>query len=64
MSLAFSLYLVALHVSIINIGLVAAATMLFMIFLTMLLGAIGDRRGFQFASGISYKLLFKGRGEK
>jgi MFS family permease len=45
MSLAFSLYLVALHVSIINVGLVAAATMLFMIFLTMLLGAIGDRRG-------------------
>jgi len=47
MSLAFSLYLVALHVSIINVGLVAAATMLFMIFLTILLGAIGDRRGYK-----------------
>jgi len=47
MSLAFSLYLVALHVSIINIGLVAAATMLFMIFLTILLGAIGDRKGYK-----------------
>jgi Major Facilitator Superfamily. len=47
MSLAFSLYLVALHVSIINIGLVAAATMLFMIFLTLLLGAIGDRKGYK-----------------
>jgi MFS family permease len=47
MSLAFSLYLVALHVSIINIGLVVAATMLFMIFLTIILGAIGDRKGYK-----------------
>ncbi len=47
MSLAFSLYLVALHISIINIGLVAAATMLFMIFLTMLLGYIGDWKGYK-----------------
>lgn len=47
MSLAFSLYLVALHVSIIDIGLVAASTMLVMIFLTMLFGMIGDRKGYK-----------------
>ena len=47
MSLAFSLSLEALHISIINIGIVAAATMLFMIFLTMLLGYIGDRKGYK-----------------
>ncbi|MGC9204695.1 MAG: MFS transporter [Candidatus Micrarchaeia archaeon] len=47
MSLAFSLYLTELNVKLINIGLIAAATMLFMVFLTLLLGYIGDRYGFK-----------------
>ncbi len=45
--LAFSLYLDALHISLVGIGLVAALVMLFTIFVTMLYGYIGDRRGFK-----------------
>ncbi len=60
MSLAFSLYLVALHVSIINVGLVAAATMLFMIFLTLLLGFIGDRKGYRAELVIAEAIAFIG----
>ncbi|MGC8496307.1 MAG: MFS transporter [Candidatus Micrarchaeia archaeon] len=47
MSLAFSLYLVELNIKIVDIGLIAAATLLFMVFLTLALGYIGDRRGFK-----------------
>jgi MFS family permease len=47
MSLAFSLYLAALHIQIINIGIVAAVAMLFMVFLTISLGLIGDRHGYR-----------------
>lgn len=47
MSLAFSLYLVELGIKIIDIGLIAAATILFMVFLTMALGYLGDRFGFK-----------------
>ncbi|MGC8647347.1 MAG: MFS transporter [Candidatus Micrarchaeia archaeon] len=60
MSLAFSLYLAALHISIINIGIVAAATMLFMIFLTMLLGYIGDRKGYKKEVILAEALAFLG----
>jgi len=60
MSLAFSLYLVALHMKIINIGLVAAITMLFMIFLTLLLGFIGDRRGFKIELIVAEAITFIG----
>ena len=47
MSLAFSLYLAALHIQIIEIGIVAAIAMLFMVFLTISLGFIGDRYGYR-----------------
>ena len=47
MSLAFSLYLAALHIQIIEIGIVAAIAMLFMVFLTISLGLIGDRYGYR-----------------
>ena len=47
MSLAFSLYLAALHIQIIEIGVVAAIAMLFMVFLTISLGLIGDRYGYR-----------------
>ncbi|MEM3248122.1 MAG: MFS transporter [Candidatus Micrarchaeaceae archaeon] len=60
MSLAFSLYLTALHISIIRIGLVAAAAMLFMIFLTMLLGMIGDRKGYKVELIIAELVAFAG----
>ncbi|MGC8622845.1 MAG: MFS transporter [Candidatus Micrarchaeia archaeon] len=60
MSLAFSLYLVVLHVSIINIGLVAAATMLVMILLTMLFGMIGDRKGYKTELVIAELISFAG----
>ncbi|MEM3208847.1 MAG: MFS transporter [Candidatus Micrarchaeaceae archaeon] len=60
MSLAFSLYLTALHISIIRIGLVAAAAMLFMIFLTMLLGMIGDRKGYKAELIIAELVAFAG----
>lgn len=60
MSLAFSLYLVALHVNIIDIGLVAASTMLVMIFLTMLFGMIGDRKGYRTELIIAELVSFAG----
>jgi MFS family permease len=60
MSLAFSLYLVALHISVIDIGLVAAATMLVMIFLTMLFGMIGDRKGYKTELIIAELVAFAG----
>ena len=47
MSLAFSLYLAALHIEIIGIGIISGLAMLFMIFLTMILGFIGDRHGYR-----------------
>ncbi|MDE1767859.1 MAG: MFS transporter [Candidatus Micrarchaeota archaeon] len=47
MSLAFSLYLAALHVGIIEIGIVSALAMLFMVFLTLVLGLVGDRHGYK-----------------
>ncbi|MEM0159839.1 MAG: MFS transporter, partial [Candidatus Micrarchaeaceae archaeon] len=56
----FSLYLTALHISIIRIGLVAAAAMLFMIFLTMLLGMIGDRKGYKAELIIAELVAFAG----
>ncbi|MGC8670154.1 MAG: MFS transporter [Candidatus Micrarchaeia archaeon] len=60
MSLAFSLYLVALHISIIDIGLVAAATMLVMMFLTILFGMIGDRKGYKMELIIAELVSFAG----
>lgn len=60
MTLAFSLYLVVLHISIIDIGLVAATTMLFAIFLTFTLGAIGDRHGYRYELIISEAFAFAG----
>ncbi len=60
MSLAFSLYLVALHISIIDIGLVAATTMLVMIFLTMLFGIVGDRKGYKTELIIAEIVAFAG----
>ncbi|MCL4411614.1 MFS transporter [Candidatus Marsarchaeota archaeon] len=60
MSLAFSLYLTALHISIIEVGLVAATTMLFMVFLTMLLGIIGDRKGYRAELVIAETFAFAG----
>lgn len=47
MTLSFSLYLRALKVPIIYIGIVAGATMLFALFLTMALGVFGDRHGYK-----------------
>ena len=47
MSLAFSLYLAELHIRIIKIGIVAAIAMLFIVFLTISLGIIGDRYGYR-----------------
>ncbi|MGC8572292.1 MAG: MFS transporter [Candidatus Micrarchaeia archaeon] len=60
MSLAFSLYLVALHISIINIGLVAASTMLFMVFISLIFGIIGDRKGYKFELLIVELITFIG----
>ncbi|MGC9099597.1 MAG: MFS transporter [Candidatus Micrarchaeia archaeon] len=60
MSLAFSLYLHALKLSIVGIGLVAGATMLFMIFLIYIFGYIGDRRGFKTELIISESISFIG----
>lgn len=48
MSLAFSLYLAAMHVKIIEIGIVSGLAMLFMVFLTVGLGLLGDRYGYRF----------------
>ena len=47
MSLAFSLYLAALHVRIIEIGIISGLAMLFMVFLTLILGLVGDRHGYK-----------------
>ncbi len=47
MSLAFSLYLAALHIKIIEIGIVSGAAMLFMVFITISLGLLGDRYGYK-----------------
>ncbi|MGC9011238.1 MAG: MFS transporter, partial [Candidatus Micrarchaeia archaeon] len=55
-----SLYLHALKLSIVDIGLVAGATMLFMIILTYILGYIGDRRGFKTELVISESISFIG----
>ncbi|MEM3426616.1 MAG: MFS transporter, partial [Thermoproteota archaeon] len=60
MSLAFSLYLTALRIGVIAIGLVAAATMLFMIFLTMLLGMLGDRKGYRIELIVAELVAFVG----
>ncbi|MGC8649278.1 MAG: MFS transporter, partial [Candidatus Micrarchaeia archaeon] len=60
MSLAFSLYLVALHISIINIGLVAASAMLFMVFISLIFGIIGDRKGYKFELLIVELITFIG----
>lgn len=48
MTLSFSLYLHALKVTIIDIGLVAALTMLFTLVLTLFLGMVGDRKGYKY----------------
>ena len=53
MTLSFSLYLHALKVSIIDIGIVAALTMLFALFLTLGLGMLGDRKGYRYELVIS-----------
>ena len=47
MSLAFSLYLAALHIEIIDIGIISGAAMLFMVFITISLGLLGDRYGYK-----------------
>ncbi|MGC8651978.1 MAG: MFS transporter [Candidatus Micrarchaeia archaeon] len=60
MGLAFSLYLTALHLSVISVGLVAAVAMLFMIFLTMLLGFVGDRKGFKVELVVAEAIAFIG----
>ena len=53
MTLSFSLYLNALKVSLLDIGFVAGGTMVFALFLTLALGAIGDRRGYKYELIIS-----------
>ncbi len=58
--LAFSLYLDALHISLIGIGLVAALVMLFTIFITLLYGYIGDRKGFKMELMIGEAVTFAG----
>ncbi len=60
MSLAFSLYLNALHIDITNIGIIAALTMLFMIFLMLSLGFIGDRYGYKIEMLIAEVVAFLG----
>ena len=59
-SLAFSLYLSALHLSLVGIGIVAALVMLFTILLTFAYGAIGDRKGFKTEMVISEVVTFLG----
>ncbi len=59
-SLAFSLYLSALHVSLVKIGLVAALVLFSTIFLTLLYGAIGDRKGFKTEMIIGETVTFVG----
>ncbi len=53
MTLAFPLYLTVLNVNIINIGIVAALTLLFMICLIFFMGVIGDRYGYRYELLIS-----------
>jgi hypothetical protein len=60
MTLSFSLYLHALGVSIIYIGLVAALTMLFALFLMLGLGALGDRKGYKYELVISEAFTMAG----
>ncbi|MEM4034894.1 MAG: hypothetical protein QW257_03125, partial [Candidatus Micrarchaeaceae archaeon] len=59
-SLAFSLYLSALKLSLVSIGFVAALVMLFMIFFTLILGFLGDRAGFKVELLISEGVTFLG----
>ncbi len=53
MTLAFSLYLTVLKINIIDIGIVAALTLLFMICLVFFMGVIGDRYGYRYELLIS-----------
>ena len=53
MTLSFSLYLNALKVNLLDIGFVAGGTMVFALLLTLVLGAIGDRRGYKYELIIS-----------
>jgi MFS family permease len=53
MTLSFSLYLHALGVKIIYIGVVAALTMLFTLVMTLGLGMFGDRKGYRYELIIS-----------
>jgi len=46
-TLSIPLYLAAIKISVINIGLIFAGIMLFMIFQTLLFGIIGDRYGYK-----------------
>jgi MFS family permease len=47
MTLAFSLYLSALGVGVVEIGIIAGASVLFMALMTLFLGMIGDRHGYK-----------------
>ncbi len=60
MTLAFSLYLTALGVDIIDIGIVAAITLLFMIFMVLGLGAMGDRYGYKYELAVAEIFSFLG----
>ncbi|MCL4365381.1 MAG: MFS transporter [Candidatus Marsarchaeota archaeon] len=60
MSLAFSLYLSALHVTLTYIGIISGLTMLFVVCLTILLGIIGDRYGYRKELIIAEVVSFSG----
>ncbi len=60
MSLAFSLYLNALNIKLTDIGIIAAATMLFMVILTLILGFVGDRYGYKAEMLIAEVIAFSG----
>ncbi len=60
LTIAMPLYLVALHVSIVYIGLVVLAVMSFNLFVTFSLGMLGDRAGYRYALIISEIISFSG----
>ena len=59
-NISFPLYLYALHLSLISIGIVIFATVVFSMFIVMLGGAIGDRYGYKKSLLISELVSFSG----
>jgi MFS family permease len=59
-NITFPLYLYALHLNLISIGLVILATMIFSIFIVMIGGAIGDRYGYKKSLLLSESIAFVG----